>query len=209
VVPRDGVAGGPSGDPLRATGTPERSMKPLDLQLNVNEIPDAGVSVVRELPIEWVAETLLPAYEATGPGRIEAEVTRMGENALVRGQAEVPVTFLCSRTLERAEVTLKAPFAELFVRAHAQEINLAEAEVSSDDLEEEPWVIEGAVIDIEALVREHVVLAQDPFPLHPSQQREDDDDEAGADGASGPVWSSREDQIDLRWEQLKDIKLKS
>jgi uncharacterized metal-binding protein YceD (DUF177 family) len=180
-------------------------MKPLDLKLNVNEIPEAGVDVVETLPPEWVAESLLPAYEPAGEGRVEAEVTRMGENALVRGRVLAKVAYQCSRTLERAEVVLDVPFAELFVRGHAQDINLADADVSSDDLEDEPWLIESGQIDIEALIREHLVLAQDPYPLHPSQQRDigDDDDEP----AATPMWSSKADNVDPRWEALKGLKL--
>lgn len=183
-------------------------MKPLDLQINVNEIPDAGISVVETLPVEWIGAALFPAYTAVGEGKVEAEVTRMGENALVRGRVHARVAFDCSRTLEPAEIDLDVPFAELFVRNDTQDINLAEAEVSSDDLEEEPWVISGGVIDIEALVREHLMLAQDPYPLHPSQQRDSDEVDEVAPTTSEPLWSSTGDSVDPRWEALREIKLK-
>jgi len=184
-------------------------MKPLDLQINVNEIPDAGVDVAVDLPAEWIAETLLPAYSAHGDGRVTAEVTRMGENAFVRGKVVVPVTFVCSRTLDECEETLSIPFAELFVRNDTKEINLAEADVSSDDLDDEPWAIVGAMMDIEGLIREHIVLAQDPYPRHPSLRGEpalDEDDDTVVD--TTPLWSSTADRVDPRWHKLRDVKLK-
>lgn len=190
-------------------------MKPLDLQLNVNEIPEAGVSIALDLPAEWIAPSLLPAYATGGDGRVTAEVQRMGDNAFVRGKVRVPVTFACSRTLEPAEETLDVPFAELFVRGEARELNLADADISSDDLEDEPWVIQGSMIDLEALIREHIVLAQDPYPLHPAHRPADGDgedgDEAGPGAAptSPPLWSSAADAVDPRWEKLRGLKLES
>jgi uncharacterized metal-binding protein YceD (DUF177 family) len=190
-------------------------MKPPDLQLNIHEIPDAGVSVEIDLPVEWLAEALLPAYEARGPAHLKAEVTRMGDNALVRGTVRVPVAFQCSRTLERAEVDLDVPFAELFVRSEGHDdIDLSDVDVSSDELVDEPYLIKGGTVDIEDLVRENIVLVQDPYPLHPSQppRTPDVDDASDADDADGepaaPLWSSAPDRIDPRWEQLRDIKLK-
>jgi uncharacterized metal-binding protein YceD (DUF177 family) len=186
-------------------------MKPLDLKLNIHEIPDAGVSVEIDLPEAWLADALLPAYEARGPAHLKAEVTRMGDNALARGRVVVPVAFQCSRTLERAEVDLEVPFAELFVRGQEKDIDLSDVDVSSDELDDEPWVIEGGTIDLEALIREHIVLAQDPYPLHPSQPpREAAEDDAVEDEASAPapLWSSTPDGGDPRWEQLRDLKLK-
>jgi uncharacterized metal-binding protein YceD (DUF177 family) len=188
-------------------------MKPLDLQLNVNEIPEAGVSIALDLPAEWITPSLLPAYSAGGDGKVTAEVQRMGDNAFVRGTVRVPVTFACSRTLEPAEETLDVPFAELFVKGEARELNLADADISSDDLEDEPWVIQGSMIDIEALIREHIVLAQDPYPLHPSQRPDVEEDEDAPEGdaveTTPPLWSSAADAVDPRWEKLRGLKLES
>jgi uncharacterized metal-binding protein YceD (DUF177 family) len=187
-------------------------MKPLDLKLNIHEIPDAGVAVDLDLPVEWLAEVLLPAYEARGPAHLKAEVTRMDTNALVRGSVRVPVAFNCSRTLERAEVDLDVPFAELFVPGAGHgDIDLSDVDVSSDELDDEPYLIEGGIIDIEGLVRENIVLAQDPYPLHPSQPPRtpmDDDGDREADAPAAPLWSSVPDRVDPRWEQLRDLKLK-
>ena len=188
-------------------------MKPLELQLNIHEIPDAGVTVDIDLPVEWLAEALLPSYEARGPAHLKAEVTRMGDNAFVRGSVTVPVAYACSRTLERAELDLDVPLAELFVRAQGHEdIDLSDVDVSSDDLSDEPYLVEGGLIDLEGLVRENIVLAQDPYPLHPSQpprtpSLDDDDDAEETTSPPEPMWSSKPEPGDARWEQLRNLKL--
>ena len=176
-------------------------MKPTDLQLNVHEIPDAGIDLDGALPAEWVSESLLPPYRAESPLELHVEVQRMGDNVLVRGRATVTLAFECSRTLAPAQVKLEAPFAELFVEGDKQHHNLADHDVSVDDLsaEDEPWIIDGGKVDVEALVREAIVLAQDPYPLAVGVSREEAEDK--------PLWSSAAGDVDARWERLKNIKL--
>lgn len=178
-------------------------MKPTDLQLNLHEIPDAGITLDGALPAEWVAESLLDPYKAESPVKLHIEVQRMDQNVLVRGKADVKLAFECSRTLAPATMDLSAPFAELFVEGDRNHHNLAEHDISSDDLVDEPWIIENGKIDVEALVREALVLAQDPYPLAPGVTRATEDDEAEA----APAWSSGAGEIDPRWARLKDLKL--
>lgn len=176
-------------------------MKATDLQLNLHEIPEAGLTLEGTLPAEWVAESLLDPYRALSPVSLRLEVERMGDNVLVRGRAEVRLGYECSRTMVPAEVALVAPFAELFMEGDKHHHNLVELEVSSDELVDEPWLIEGGKIDLEALVRESIVLAQDPYPLAPGIERGDEAE------AAAPVWTSAAGDIDPRWERLKSLKL--
>ncbi len=175
-------------------------MKPEDLQLNAHEIPAAGLRLQGELPAEWAASSLVQAYRAAGPARLALDVQPIGDNVLVRGDIRLMVDFDCSRTLQPGRIDLVAPFSELFVPGTKTQLNLAEEDVSSDDLVDEPWVIEGGAIDLEALVREHLVLAQDPYPVAADVERD-------VAPAGTPLWSSRGDAIDPRWEKLRDIQL--
>jgi len=177
-------------------------VKPTDLQLNLHEIPDSGITLEGSLPPEWAAESLLDPYRALSPVTLRLEVERMGDNVLVRGRASVRLGYDCSRTSAPSEVALEAPFGELFMHGDKHRHNLVELEVSSDEVLDEPWLIEDGKIDLEALVRESIVLAQDPYPLAPGLARgEDEDDEAT------PVWTSAAGDIDPRWERLKGLKL--
>lgn len=175
-------------------------MKPSDLQLNAHEIPAAGLSLAGELPAEWVAESLLPAYHASSPLTLRIEVSPVGDNVLARGKLDVRLDFECSRTLVPASLDLHTEFAELFTPGDKHLLNLADEEISSDDLVEEPWLIEGGRIDLEALVRESLVLAQDPYPVAPGQEQ-------GSEHANRPLWSSTAEGGDTRWERLKNLKL--
>jgi uncharacterized metal-binding protein YceD (DUF177 family) len=175
-------------------------MKPSDLQLNAHEIPNAGITLDGELPIEWVAESVLPAYRALSPLKLKVEVQPVGDNLLARGEARVTLEFECSRTLETAKTELVVPFGELFVPGTRHEMKLVDEDISSDDLTDEPWVIEDGKIDLEALIREHIVLAQDPYPVAPGTARDDEP-------ADAPLWSSALDGVDPRWERLKNLKL--
>lgn len=172
-------------------------MKASDLQLNAHEIPSAGLTLAGQLPAEWVAASLLPAYRSSSPIDLQIEVTPVGDNVLAKGRFKVKLDFECSRTLTPSSVSLDAPFTELFTPGTKHLLNLAEEEVSSDDLADEPWIIDNGMIDLEALVREHLVLAQDPYPIAPG----------AADPGDAPAWSSTLDGVDPRWERLKTLKL--
>jgi uncharacterized metal-binding protein YceD (DUF177 family) len=176
-------------------------MKPTDLQLNAHEIPNAGLKLDGDLPIEWAEPSMLPAYRAVSPVSIKAEVQPVGDNLLVRGEARLGLEFECSRTLETARTELVVPFAELFVPGTRHHLKLVDEDVSSDDLVDEPWVIEDGKVDLEALIREHIVLAQDPYPVASGTPRP-----AGAE-TDTPLWSSALDGVDPRWERLKNLKL--
>lgn len=176
-------------------------MKPTDLQINVYEIPNAGITLAGQLPIEWASESMLPAYRAVSPVSLKLEVQPIGDNVLVRGRCSVTLEFECSRTLETTSTLLDTAVSELFVPGEKHHLKLDDGEeVSSDDLPDEPWVIEDGKIDLEALVRESIVLAQDPYPV--SANAPDPDETVTA-----PLWSSALDGVDPRWERLKSIKL--
>lgn len=177
-------------------------MKPSDLQINVYEIPNAGISLAGELPLEWAAESVLPAYRAISPVSLSLEVQPVGDNVLVRGTAAVTLEFDCSRTLETASIRLETPITELFVPGDKHHLKLDDGEeVSSDDLTDEPWIIENGRIDLEGLVREHLVLAQDPYPVAAPATV------APTEPNPAPLWSSALDGVDPRWERLKSLKL--
>ncbi len=176
-------------------------MKTSDLHLSVTTLPAAGLVLEGELPAEWAAQVLLDAYEARSGVRLRIEVTLVNEeNVLARGSAQVTAGFQCSRTLVDSETEIEVEFAELFLPGDDRhEFKLADG-IDSDDLDEEPWLIRGGEIDLEALVREHLILAQDPYPVA---------EEAAAKPANSgtPAWSSSGQDIDARWAELKKLKL--
>lgn len=174
-------------------------MKITKLSIAVDEIPEAGWVVRGELPVEWMTESLLPPYTATSPVQVDLEARRVAENVLVSGRATVELAFECSRTLAPGLTTLDVDVHELFTPGERHALNL-EAGVDADDLEatDEPWILEGGRLDLEPLLRETLVLAQDPYPVVGDKGEADED---------RPLWQSGRGEVDPRWARLKDIKL--
>ncbi len=176
----------------------------ISLVLNVDEIPDAGKPVRGELGVDWLAESLLPPYKATGPLRVALDVRRMGDNLFVEGRLQVELSFACSRTLEPGTLSVDARVSELFQPAGRHAMNLGDG-LDADAVEDEPYTFAGREIDLEPLIREEIVLAQDPYPVIGGRPEEGAEDEA--DEADAPVWTSTGEDADPRWSKLKDFKL--
>lgn len=173
-------------------------MKALKLVLDIDELPDAGLIIRGELPAEWLGDSVLDAYEAAAPLRVDLEVRKVNESIYVQGSLEVSLTFACSRTLAPGRAELKVPVSELYQPAALHALSLG-TDVEADDLDkDEPYVYEHGRVDLEPLLREQLVLAQEPFPTVVSTPDGDDD---------AVLWSSGADEIDPRWAKLKDIKL--
>ena len=173
--------------------------KPPQLQISLDEVPEPGLRVVGDLPESWLEESLLSPYTPTGPVKVELEVRCMGGNVLVQGQMDLVVGFSCSRTGRAGTSELNVMLNELFQPAGSHTVYLGQAEVSSEDLgTDEPFVYEGNRLDLEPFVREHLVLAQDPFPTLT---------DATASPSGVAAWSSRGDEVDPRWAKLKDLEL--
>ena len=128
---------------------------------------------------------------------MQLDLTRVDEAVLVQGRCAVELAFECVRTLTPSTITLDLAVSELFEKGERSGLDLDEG-IDSDDLDgDEPWIIEEGRIELEPLLRETLVLAQDPYPVV----------HAAADSDTGPLWSSDPDDIDPRWAALKDIEL--
>ncbi|TNF28292.1 MAG: DUF177 domain-containing protein [Deltaproteobacteria bacterium] len=177
-------------------------MKTTDLQQHVASIPDAGLVLEGDLPAAWAAASLLDAYRALGDLHVRLEVRRVNDNVLVLGKASIRLGFDCSRTLAPSETTLDFELSELYVPEGQNDFNLgAGVDVSDvDAMDDEPYVITNGSVDLEQLLREELVLAQDPYPVADADPRADDEDEK-------PAWSSAPVEVDPRWAALAKVKL--
>ncbi|MFT7580410.1 MAG: uncharacterized metal-binding protein YceD (DUF177 family) [Myxococcota bacterium] len=179
-------------------------MNPSDLHIPVSQIPGAGYFVDGELPISWIAEALLPAYTATTTLSVRLEAKRVNDNVMVRGDGEVTLAFECGRTLKKATIVLEISMSELFTPAFNDAFNLGDGIEVDETMGDEPFTIRDGAVDLEALVREHLVLAQEPYPTVEGPANETNDDVS--DG-SPPMWTSDQADGDPRWAALKTIKL--
>lgn len=168
----------------------------LELIVAVDEIPEAGWFVDGSLPAEWLGDTLLDAYTALGPVHVQLSARRLHSSVYVEGTVSVDLSFECSRTLVPGQTVLSVALSELFQPEGAMELKLGDG-LDADAIDDTPWTYDSSKrIDLEPLIREELVLAQEPFPtVEPAAASE------------GPVWTSTSEDVDPRWSKLKDIKL--
>jgi uncharacterized protein len=176
-------------------------MKLPSLSIQVNELSDAGKVIEGEFPETWLGDTLLAPYRALKPVSCHIEVRPVGDNVWIEGEVSIDLSFQCSRTLELGKMTINLRLSELYQPGHCKDLNLKDG-LEIDDLEldaDEPYVFEKGTIDLEPLIREQLILAQPPYPVV----------ELAAKGseAEEPVWTSKEHDIDPRWEELKKLKI--
>ena len=172
-------------------------MKPPKLIITVNEIPQAGQTQQGEFPEAWVQDSLLDAYRPLSPLSVQIDARLIGENVLVEVKLSTTLGFECSRTLKPGKTALSLSVSELFQPGESQDLNLG-AGVDSDDLEgDQPYMFSGNQIDLEPLVREQLVLAQNPYPTVSE----------AAEAPADAVWSSGNNDIDPRWAELSKLNL--
>ena len=164
----------------------------------VDEIPEPGKLFQEQIPGDWLAASLLAPYKPASDLEIALELQKVQDNVLVQGTLRMALSFFCSRTGDAGLMEMTLRLSELFQPASSHTIKLADG-VESDDLEgDEPYTYEGRKLDLEPLIREQIVLAQDPYPSVVEGPDPDDDTVA---------WSSKSNEIDPRWQKLKDFNI--
>ena len=141
------------------------------MKVRLRELPDS-----RTLPLSsaFLREALAGAPQAPQdeppdalPGEVEVEVELSAENLTVfaRGALRGWVLVACSRCAALMRLALDESFAITYLppsdpKAHALD---SELELDADDLDVTSY--DGEVIDLEPIMREHVVLAVPYAPL--------------------------------------------
>jgi|GEM_PF-1279126 len=168
------------------------------LTINIDEIPEPGLTLQGELSQEWLASSLLEAYTAKQPVSVTLQVKRFHANVYVEGFLSTSIAFQCSRTLAPGTRELDIKVSELYQPYDANHVNLGEG-VEAENIDDEMRTYEGKTFSLEEVLRELLVLAQDPYPTV-------DDASAPADPDS-PLWQSDPEDVDPRWAALKNLKL--
>ncbi len=170
----------------------------LTLTVPIDEIPEPGLTIQGELPEEWLAPSLLAAYSPSGAVAVTLLVRKFNANIYAEGRLDATVRFRCSRTLEPGTARLTIDVTELFQPQTASSVNLSDG-VDADHIDDELRTYEGKTIDLEPMLRELLVLAQEPYPTVGGASAPADPDT--------PLWRSNPDDVDPRWAALKNLKL--
>jgi DUF177 domain-containing protein len=139
------------------------------LQISVKSIPETGKEVNLSLGKEWFDRWRQedPGLEFA-QGNISGAVTlaKQGREILIRGHVEGSLVLSCSRCLEPFAAPVAAEFELLLEPAPASQAQ-DEQELSARELDLD--VYSGETVDLEALVREQIILL---VPLKPLCQED-------------------------------------
>lgn len=164
-----------------------------------DQIPESGLLLEGHLPAEWLGDSLLDAYTATSDLELLCDIKRVGDNILVQGTLRITIAFRCSRSGGPGSHELCVDIRELLQPAESHRVQLDD-EVDSDLLHrEEPYLFEAGTLNLEPLIREQLVLAQDPHPVSREHTR--------TQSETLIVWSDNSDVVDPRWAKLKDFEI--
>ena len=104
--------------------------------VNIDEVPVAGLEVSADLIPEWTAPLLGPAYRDLGKsGHVEYVARLDGDNLVVEGTLELPVGFDCSRCGQAVEQTVVCHVQGIFIPKDRHRV-LLDADADNDGFEE-------------------------------------------------------------------------
>lgn len=134
------------------------------MKININTIPEEGMSLFFAKDGEWFRQALADA-DAGGFSLhrldVSCVVRKIGQNIYIEGNLEAKAQMPCSRCLEMTEVLLQAPFKYTFCPP-PQKIK-EEMELNLEDLDLEYY--EGDIINLEQVVFEQLMLQIPMKPL--------------------------------------------
>jgi uncharacterized protein len=140
-------------------------MKPKKtLQISIKSIPETGKELSLDLGSEWFDRWREedPGLEfSQGAIRGTVSLSKHGHDILVRGHLEGRLELACGRCLEPFGAPLTADFDLLLVPAPAAEAP-EEEELSAAELDLDFY--SGETVDLEAIIREQIILM---VPLKP------------------------------------------
>ncbi|MGA7578055.1 MAG: YceD family protein [Desulfobaccales bacterium] len=139
------------------------------LQISVKSIPETGKEVILTLGKEWFDRWRQedPGLEfAQGNIRGAVTLAKHGQDILIRGSLEGSLGLSCGRCLEPFAAPVATEFELLLLPAPASE-SPDEEELSARELDLDVYT--GETVDLEALVREQIILL---VPLKPLCQED-------------------------------------
>jgi len=134
------------------------------LSFRLDEIPESGLDVNRDIGEEWMNALLTDQYSCGGKSlRLCVCIRKLEESVNVSGSMELDLSFACRRCAENFPLRFKHDFASVYIAKPAKEVNINEDMTSGQEL-----VVSyhnGATVDIEPLIAEEFVLSLPQYPL--------------------------------------------
>lgn len=175
------------------------------LKFSVEEIPEGGLEVMRDLDREWLQPLMGPQFfPGTAPLRVEFRLVRAGNTVMAHGRLAGELGFVCSRCAEQALHQVSHGFNHLFVEGREASGVPAE-EPEEEDQGLEVTFFAGETVDLEPLTAEELVLSLPTVPLC-GEACKGICQRCGKNLNEGPC-ECHADVVDPRWTKLRDLKL--
>ena len=144
------------------------------MRVNIDEIKEGGLSRAWALPREVVDEMVRddPAgHRAHGPAHLDLSFKKSGRRVLLHARGDAPLTAPCGRCLQTSAVPVPLAFDLTFVpkdeytapEGEGDDEGPAAASFEPKQVDEETYA--GKEIDVDAVVREQLILALPPYPV--------------------------------------------
>jgi uncharacterized protein len=142
------------------------------MKVHLTEIRPPHLDVDQPLTKAWLMAAVAPEAEADPEGEAASwpqrgeyhlRLTKNEQNVFVKGSLSAEVSLTCARCLGRAGLRVEESFALTLAPRQTDETEPEELELSADDLDF--GYFDDDVIDLDALVRERIVLEIPISPL--------------------------------------------
>jgi len=150
------------------------------MRVNIDEIKEAGLERVWDLPRETIDEMVQgdqAEYRARGPLHVDAQLRRLDRRVLLEAHARAALSAPCGRCLKAVEVEVPLDFELSFVPSASTEPRGGRDDeetgdrpgasnagsFGAEDVNEDTY--SGKVIDLDPVVREQLLLALPSYPV--------------------------------------------
>ena len=134
-------------------------------RIDINDIPQEGLSREWTIPAEWTPSILRTPYSTTGRRpQLTYRLERFDDNIQLVGDLKFSAAFDCGRCAETVQVDYEFSVSALFVPAQRHRTVLGNGGVDTDAAETVHEYVEGS-LDLEGPFAEAAVLRLDPYPI--------------------------------------------
>jgi uncharacterized metal-binding protein YceD (DUF177 family) len=133
--------------------------------LQIQDLDESGKDWTFAIGRDWLASALRDTELGPGAedGRLDVHAQRNGSDVLVQGHIHAELAAKCARCLNDVSLPVELTMASLYSPVRTRPRGAEEIEVRLDEMNRDYY--SGAVIELDSMVREHLLLEAPMKPL--------------------------------------------